>query len=78
MSTLLPVLIALAALWLVWRFVASLFRPGRPAEAVDAEPVDGPFAPVPAPRRNFPKGKPGAVALDEPEDDSFRAFPPRC
>jgi len=77
MSTLLPILIALAALWFVWRFVASLFRPGQPAEPIEAEPVDDPFAPVPAPRKNSPKGKSGAVAVDEPQDDSFRAFPPR-
>jgi len=77
MSTFLPVLIALGALWLVWRFVARLFQPGQPAEPAETEPIDDPHARVPAPRRNSPRGRSGAVAVEEPEDDSYLGFPPR-
>ncbi len=73
MSTFFALLVALAALWLVWRFVAALFRPHQPAE-----PVDDPFASVPAPRKRGPKGRTGAVALEEPEDNGpADCFPPR-
>jgi hypothetical protein len=73
MSTFFAALIALAALWLVWRFVGALFRPHQPAE-----PVDDPFALVTAPRKRGPKGRTGAVALEEPDDDGpVDCFPPR-
>lgn len=77
MSAFLSVLFALIALLLVWRFLASLFQPER-AEQVEAPPVDGPFSTVPALRKNSPKGRSGAVALEEPDDD-FPAdcYPPR-
>lgn len=72
MSTFFAILIALAALWLVWRFVAPLFRPRQPAEPVD------PFALVTAPRKRGPKGRTGAVALEEPNDDGpADCSPPR-
>jgi hypothetical protein len=71
MSTLLAVLIALGAMWFVWRFAMALFRPRQPAEPDDR-------APVTEPRRGPPKGRAGAVALEEPDDDGpADCFPPR-
>jgi hypothetical protein len=64
MSILREILIALLALWAVWRFVRRALRPGSPAE-----PVDDPFAPVPATRKGGPKGKAAAVAIEEPDDN---------
>jgi len=73
MSVALVILIVLGALWAVWRMLRSLFLPSHPAE-----PVDDPFSVVPAPRKRGPKGRAGAVALEEPEDDEpGDAFPPR-
>jgi hypothetical protein len=73
MSTLVEILIVVVAVWFVWRSVRSLFQPSLPVD-----PVDDPFAFVPAPRKDSPKGKSGAVALEEPEDDdSVDGFPPR-
>jgi hypothetical protein len=73
MSTLFEILIVVIAVWFVWRSVRSLFQPHQPVD-----PVDDPFAFVPAPRKDSPKGKSGAVALEEPEDDdSVDGFPPR-
>lgn len=73
MSTFLAVLVLIMAVWLIWRFVASLFQPHQPAE-----PVDDPLAYVPAPKKNSPKGRAGAVAVEEPDDDGpADCFPPR-
>jgi hypothetical protein len=73
MSALFEIMIAVAAAWLVWRFVSALFQPGQPID-----PVEDPFAMVGAPRKNPPKGRSGAVALEEPEEDSpADGFPPR-
>jgi len=73
MQTFVEILIVLAAIWVVWRLVTKILRPRAPAE-----PAEEPFAPVPAHRKQGPKGRSGAVALEEPEDDeSPDAFPPR-
>jgi len=41
-------------------------------------PLPGdPYADRMAPVRRGPKGRSGAAAVLEPEEDSFRAFPPR-
>lgn len=78
MSVLLPLLLALAALVLLWGLVRSLIGPSQPSPSQPAEPVDDPFAPVPATRKHGPKGLAGAVALEEPEDDNpADCFPPR-
>ncbi|MGB2602031.1 MAG: hypothetical protein WBC78_00440 [Candidatus Sulfotelmatobacter sp.] len=36
-----------------------------------------PYADQMAPVRRGPKGRSGAAAVAEPEEDSYRAFPPR-
>jgi hypothetical protein len=64
MSTLVAFLIAMAAVGLTWRFVRSLFEPRQPAE-----PVDDPFSFIPVVRKRGLKGRTGAVALEEPEDN---------
>lgn len=38
---------------------------------------EDPYADRMAPLRRGPKGRSGAAAVAEPEEDSFRAFPPR-
>jgi hypothetical protein len=73
MLAFLEVLTVIAALCLVWWLSRRLLRPKAPAD-----PADDPFSFVPAPRGMGPKGKSGAVALEEPEEDNpADAFPPR-
>ena len=74
MSIFLEILSAVLAIWIVWWLVRRMLQPGTPAE-----PVDDPVASVPAPRKRGPKGKAGAVALEEPDDEdgSADSFPPR-
>ena len=55
MSALLALLIWFIPICLFWRLLASLFQSYRPVEPADAEPVDDPFASVPAFRKNSPK-----------------------
>jgi hypothetical protein len=38
---------------------------------------EDPYADRMAPVRRGPKGRSGAAAVAEPDEDSFRAFPPR-
>jgi hypothetical protein len=65
--------IALAVLWLVVRFIRTLFRPREPSES-----VEDPLAGVPSPKRRGPQNRSGAVALAEPdEEDENSSFPPR-
>lgn len=79
MSTFLAVLIAFVAIVALWRFLTSHFRTGQPANPVDAEPIDDPFAPVPAPRKNLPKARSGAAAVEEPDDAvTADCFPARA
>jgi hypothetical protein len=57
------------ALWLF----RNILRPKAPAD-----PAEDPFSFVPVRRGKGPKGRSGAVALEEPEeDDPSDAFPPR-
>lgn len=41
------------------------------------QPPGDPYADRLAPVRRGPRGRSGAAAVAEPEDDSYRAFPPR-
>jgi len=86
MSTFLEILSAVLAIWIVWWLVRRMLQRGAPAEfrkmlrlGTPADPVDDPFASVPAPRRRGPKDKAGAVALEEPDDDDGEvdSSPPR-
>jgi hypothetical protein len=73
MTAFLEVLTVLATLGLAWWLFRRLLRPKAPAD-----PAEDPFSFVPAPRGMRPKGRAGAVALEEPEEDNpADAFPPR-
>jgi hypothetical protein len=73
MTGILEVLTVLAVLGLAGWFFLRLLRPKAPAE-----PAEEPFSFVPVPRGMRPRGRSGAVALEEPgEDDPADAFPPR-
>ena len=65
--------IVVVVLWLVLRFVRTLFKPREPSDA-----VEDPLAGVPSPKKRGPQNRSGAVALAEPdEEDENRSFPPR-
>ena len=68
---LLEILIAVFAVWFTWWSIRRMFRPHAPAE-----PAEDPFASVGAPVRRGPKGRAGAVAVDEPEDDDSADYVP--
>jgi hypothetical protein len=73
MLAFLGVLTVIAALGLVWWLSRRLLRP-----KASADPAEDPFSLVPASRGMGPKGRSGAVALEEPEEDNpADAFPPR-
>lgn len=73
MTAFLEVLTVFAVLCLIWWLVRGLLRPKAPAD-----PAEDPSSFVPAHRGMGPKGKSGAVALEEPEEDNpADAFPPR-
>jgi len=70
--------LAVAVLWLVLRFVRSLFRPREPSESLEDPRVEDPLAGVPSPKKRSPQNRSGAVALAEPDEgDENRSFPPR-
>ena len=77
MTHLLPLLIGAVLLWLVFRFVRSQFRDRDVPEAVGGSNPADPFSSVPSPRKNAPRSRTGAVALEEPEEDEYRTYPPR-
>jgi hypothetical protein len=73
----LPLLVAAALLWLVFRFVRSQFRERDVPEAVEGSGPGDPFSRVSSPRKNAPRSRAGAVALEEPQEDEYRTYPPR-
>jgi hypothetical protein len=73
MTLFLEFLIAAFALSLTWWLIRRMLRPRAPAE-----PADDPFSLVGAPVRRGPKGRAGAVALEEPDEkDGLDYDPPR-
>ncbi len=73
MDAFFQIMIAALAVWSVWWLIRKLLRPRAPAE-----PADDPLVPVPASCKHGPKGRAGAVALQELEDDGpADCFPPR-
>jgi hypothetical protein len=79
MNIWLQLAIGIAALWLVWRFVARKFSRREPSESLDDPLVEDPFSGVPSPKKRGPQNRSGAIALAEPDDeeDENRSFPPR-
>jgi hypothetical protein len=72
-TTFLEILTVLATLCLALWFLRRFLRLRAPAD-----PAEDPFSFVPAPRGTRPRGRAGAVALEEPEEDNAAdAFPPR-
>jgi hypothetical protein len=73
MQLFLQLLIGALAIWLSWALIRKMLRPRAPAG-----PADDPFAEVSAPLKRNPKGRAGAVAIEEPEEgEQPDAFPPR-
>jgi hypothetical protein len=73
MSLFIEILLATFAVWCTWLLIRRALRPRSPAE-----PADEPFAFVGAAVKRGPKGRAGAVAIEEPEDDKPPDyFPPR-
>lgn len=71
MTYLLPLVIGAAVLWIVFRFVRNQFRHQDIPEAVEGSTPADPFARVPSPKKNAPRSRAGAVALEEPEEDEY-------
>ena len=71
MTALIVLLVVAVVLWFVWRFVKALWVPQQPAEPID------PDSRVPVTAKRGPKGRAGAVALEEPDEEDFQSFPPR-
>jgi len=76
MGSIWPLLVGAAALSLIFRFLQSQFRKQEPSEAL-GDPTEDPFAYVPSPRRNGPRSRSGAVAVEEPDEDIVKSLPPR-
>ena len=73
LQVLISVLVAACAWWLIRKM-----RTRAPAEPAD-DPLVDPFSDVSAPLKPRPKGRAGAVAIEEPEDDDHPdAYPPRA
>ncbi len=73
LTVFLEVLTVLLALCLAGWLLHRLLRPKARADA-----AEDPFSLVSVPREMRPKGRSGAVALEEPEEDNpADAFPPR-
>jgi negative regulator of sigma E activity len=73
MQLFLQLQIAALAIWLSWALIRKMLRPRAPAE-----PAEDPFAEVSAPLKRNPKGRTGAVAIEEPEEGEYPdAYPPR-
>jgi len=64
MSVFVEIVFAIFIAWGTWWLVRRLLRPRSPAE-----PADEPFAPVGVPVKRGPRGRTGAVAIEEPDED---------
>jgi len=73
MQIFLQILIAVLVAACAWWLVRKVLRFPTPSE-----PADEPFADVSARLKRGPKGRTGAVAVEEPDDfDYLDAYPPR-
>jgi hypothetical protein len=71
-------LLILVAAVSAWWLIRKMLRPQAPAEPAD-ELADDDFAETSAPLRRNPKGRSGAIAIEEPEaDDEPNLFPARA
>ena len=60
-----------------WWSIRRMLRPQASAEPAEEPFAEDPFADVSAPLKPNPKGRVGAIAMEEPDDDITDAFPPR-
>jgi hypothetical protein len=67
------ILVVLFTSWSIRR----MLRLRACAEMADEPFAEDPFADVSAPLKPNPKGRTGAIAMEEPDDDISDAFPPR-
>jgi len=78
MASFLQLLLMLVAALSAWWLIRRTLRPQTPAEPAD-EMADDDFAETSAPLKRNPKGRSGAVAIEEPEEgDRPDLFPPRA
>ena len=77
MQMFIQVAIAVLAIWAAWWSIRKMMK--REAwKGAPPKSAGDPFARVPAPRKSNPKGRAGAVALEEPDDEEpADAYPPR-
>ncbi|MGH9516736.1 MAG: hypothetical protein ACRD3P_13775, partial [Terriglobales bacterium] len=71
------VLIAVLVVCSTWWSIRRMLRLHAPAEPAEEPFAEDPFANVSAPLKPSPKGRAGAIAMEEPDDDIADAFPPR-
>jgi hypothetical protein len=78
MASFVQLLLMFAAALSAWWLIRRMLRPQNTAEAAD-DLADDDFAETSAPLRRNPKGRSGAIAIEEPEeDDRADLFPPRA
>ena len=70
-SIFVELLIAVFAVWVTWRLIRNFLKPRAPTE-----PADEPLSLVGAPVKRGPKGRAGAIALDEPDEDEPADYVP--
>jgi len=78
MASFVQLLLMFAAALSAWWLIRRMLRPQAPAEPAD-ELADDDFAETSAPLRRNPKGRSGAITIEEPEEeDRPDLFPPRA
>jgi hypothetical protein len=78
MASFVQLLLMFAAALSAWWLIRRMLRPQTTEEPAD-DLADDDFAETSAPLRRNPKGRSGAIAIEEPEeDDRPDFFPPRA
>jgi hypothetical protein len=78
MASFVQLLLMLVAALSAWWLIRRMLRPQTTAEPAD-DLADDDFAETSAPLRRNPKGRSGAIAIEEPEeDDRPDLFPARA
>lgn len=71
------IFIAVLVVLFTWWAIRRMLQLRAYDEAADEPFAENPFADVSAPLKRNPKGRAGAIAMEEPDDDITDAFPPR-
>jgi hypothetical protein len=78
MQLFIQVLAAVFVVFFTWWSIRRMLQLRAYDEAHDEPFAEDPFADVSAPVKPNPKGRAGAIAMQEPDDDDITdAFPPR-